>query len=128
MLPRRESWTSLNKPFDKADMATINSVALPKVALRRPPTESFVWIANCSVTKPNRSAIGASAKREKINVTPDGQPDPQEINATGRHISKIFNGPVKNLFEFRKIKNIQIHHHKTYIAFVPLRKEYCFGC
>jgi hypothetical protein len=69
MLPSNDNCTSLNKPLFKAVIATMSSVAFPNVALRRPPTVSFVCMANCSVTNPNLSASGASAIKLKMNVT-----------------------------------------------------------
>mmetsp|Transcript_31274 Transcript_31274/g.73877 ORF Transcript_31274/g.73877 Transcript_31274/m.73877 type:complete len:216 (+) Transcript_31274:1022-1669(+) len=67
--PRSESCTTRSRPERMAKMQTIISVALPKVALSRPPTVAFVCSASCSVTKPSRSARGQSASSAATKVS-----------------------------------------------------------
>lgn len=74
--PSNDSCTNRYKPLDKAAIETISSVAFPKVALSSPPIVSFVCRASCSVTKPNLSANGQRAIREKTKVVTSDQPRP----------------------------------------------------
>lgn len=67
-LPRSDSCVTRSRPARIAQILTMTSVALPNVALSRPPTVSLVYSANCSVMKPNRSASGHMANSENVNV------------------------------------------------------------
>jgi len=70
-----------------AKRETIISVALPKVALSRPPIVELVCMAICSVTKPRRSARGQSARRAVTNVIDWPSSNACPINDTGMQSS-----------------------------------------
>ena len=68
--PSSESWVTRSRPACMAHRLTMTSVALPNVALSRPPTVSDVYSASCSVMKPRRSASGHMPSRDSMKVHP----------------------------------------------------------
>ena len=62
--PVSEALTISVSPARRAMKPMMSSAALPKVALRRPPTPGPVWCARCSVASPMRPARGRIARHE----------------------------------------------------------------
>ncbi len=69
-LPASEPRTTCGRPSPTAKSAMISSGALPKLALRKPPTPGPVCSAACSVVSPMSHASGMSdaAERTKSSV------------------------------------------------------------
>mmetsp|Transcript_108346 Transcript_108346/g.258537 ORF Transcript_108346/g.258537 Transcript_108346/m.258537 type:complete len:210 (+) Transcript_108346:1321-1950(+) len=66
--PSMESWTTRKSPACIAQMQTMTSVMLPKVAFSKPPRVWLVYLATSSVTKEMRSAKGTRATREERKI------------------------------------------------------------
>src|SRR6266508_2915124 len=84
MLPVSEPRTTSGRPSPTANRAMINSGALPKVALRNPPTPGPVCSAACSVASPMSQASGTSAAAEAMNSVTSptsGYPTPPVLEA-----------------------------------------------
>src|SRR6266545_7291254 len=71
-LPAREPRTTSGRPLLTASIAMINSGALPKLALRKPPIPGPVCSAACSVASPisHASGMSAAAARMKSRTLP----------------------------------------------------------
>ena len=71
-LPASEPRTTFGRPLPTANNAMINSGALPKLALRKPPIPGPVCSAACSVASPisHASGISAAADRMKSGTSP----------------------------------------------------------
>ncbi len=82
--PVSEPRTTLGSPFATANSAMISSGALPKLALRKPPTPAPVCSAACSVDSPITHASGTSASAAMTNsaVSPKSKTNRPRI-ATG---------------------------------------------
>jgi hypothetical protein len=55
-------------------MLTMSSIALPKVAFKRPPTAGPTASANSSVAKDNSEANGTMARKFRTKITKGGHP------------------------------------------------------
>src|SRR5438876_5834741 len=70
--PVREALTTSVRPLDRAKIAMISSVALPKVALRRPPTPGPACLPSSSVASPRNQASGTIAIPAAANTIAAG--------------------------------------------------------
>mmetsp|Transcript_54727 Transcript_54727/g.123190 ORF Transcript_54727/g.123190 Transcript_54727/m.123190 type:complete len:201 (+) Transcript_54727:757-1359(+) len=88
--PSIDICTTRTSPSCNAKKQITSSVTLPKEALRRPPSVSFVYFATSSVTKDTRSAKGTRARRAKVNT----YASPHSVNfaakAKGVNTNKMF--------------------------------------
>src|SRR5439155_1680753 len=71
--PVREALTTSARPLDRAKIAMISSVALPKVALRRPPTPGPACLPSSSVASPRNQASGTIAIPAAANTIAAGR-------------------------------------------------------
>lgn len=79
---------SLICPSRSATTVTINSVALPKVMLSRPPRDIPTVLASSSVAKLSIEASGISAKKFVTNTVVDDHPRQPERIAKGRNMRR----------------------------------------
>jgi hypothetical protein len=91
MEPIIEAWTMSSSPLTRARIEMRSSTALPKVALRRPPSESPTRRASCSVAKPSIDASGMMASIEKMKMTVSDWCENSIAQATGMKMSKTLN-------------------------------------
>ncbi len=100
MDPTSDAFTMAKLPALISRMATISSVMLPSVALRRPPIRGPSLIAICSVERPMRSASGTMARAE-VRKTSTGWPrksatieigmkrSSQSVESRGRRLMRL---------------------------------------
>jgi len=73
IVPVMLAFTMSIKPAFRATMAMINSVALPKIALSKPPMEGPVTIATSSVAVLNQIARGIMPKADVMQTVSEPQ-------------------------------------------------------
>ena len=96
--PAREAFTTSNIPAFMATNAMISSVALPKVAFRRPPIFCPQKHAITSVLLPIRPASGMIASELNANSIGAGNPTNSPMIATGRNTSRIHKNFIESSF------------------------------
>mmetsp|Transcript_47689 Transcript_47689/g.103725 ORF Transcript_47689/g.103725 Transcript_47689/m.103725 type:complete len:315 (+) Transcript_47689:813-1757(+) len=94
--PSKVALTTPMRPARMVCKVITISTALPKVALRRPASMSFLSpAASSSVASPRIFARGTSAKKLNQNVLEMPQPILSERTPSGKHTSKMFNGCIR---------------------------------
>src|SRR5438034_1183415 len=81
--PVREALTTSVRPLDRAKIAMISSVALPKVALRRPPTPGPACLPSSSVARPRNQASGTIARPATAKTMTPGPRSRSRIQLSG---------------------------------------------
>ncbi len=66
--PRIEALTTVVRPAAKAKVVMRSSAALPKVALRRPPTRGPAWWPRLSVACPRTQARPMRAREVRVKI------------------------------------------------------------
>mmetsp|Transcript_26345 Transcript_26345/g.57201 ORF Transcript_26345/g.57201 Transcript_26345/m.57201 type:complete len:235 (-) Transcript_26345:31-735(-) len=98
MEPIKDCCTTPTRPALMALMVTIISTALPKVALRRPPTICPTCAAKASVEAPSTAARGTIAKKFKAKVGKQPHSRMPEAMPRGTHTSRTLIGCIKMFF------------------------------
>jgi len=90
MEPSIEVWMSLICPSLRATIPTVNSMILPKVTFRNPPSPCPTFLVNSSVVRLNNEARAMRAKKFVVNIIVGDHPSKPEMSAKGRNINNTW--------------------------------------